>query len=401
MAEIITDLNIHNFGCIKHLKLKPKKITVIVGKNSTGKSTVLRAIRLLHRQEINRENLLRRGPEFLSEVNRFSVYFGQDHAQISSQERNLTIYPDLEHTSQEIVTKAREAINKKITSYFERTVKSATQTHKKMNQPDDDYLEYVKKAYEIFEFSVLKYSEGSCIIYSSPRERDKLFEQIGAVRIGSSFVSMWLDGQNGFPVEKSTIGNYRQCFYVGDSNTKESPFLTTTMITGKKLFGKEVQNDHIIEVEKIVKTSGIVPNLERLEPEHILLKSDIGKIMRLPYENNGDGTNALIASISILLAAKNSILLLEEPENHLHPGFINQFIKNLFKFSYQLDNQIIITTHSYDLILGVIEQAEVTEKKDDVVIVRLNRTKDGITNEDYGVDEAKEVDSIYSDLRGI
>jgi putative ATP-dependent endonuclease of OLD family len=66
-------------------------------------------------------------------------------------------------------------------------------------------------------------------------------------------------------------------------------------------------------------------------------------------ERKGDGVQSLVA-ISLMLgilqdadSAKDIILLIEEPESHLHPNAIHQFRETLE--SLRKDNQVIITTH--------------------------------------------------------
>jgi predicted ATP-dependent endonuclease of OLD family len=75
---------------------------------------------------------------------------------------------------------------------------------------------------------------------------------------------------------------------------------------------------------------------------------------RTPLERKGDGVKSLVA-ISLMTRAlegsatiKDIILLLEEPESHLHPRAIHQF-KGVLDALKQ-DRQIIITTHCPALV---------------------------------------------------
>lgn len=80
---------------------------------------------------------------------------------------------------------------------------------------------------------------------------------------------------------------------------------------------------------------------------------DEDKKYNLPLENNGLGYNNLIQIYNIIkfkIYDDYNILLIEEPEAHLHPAMQYQLFKYLQKLEAQseekIKNQIIITTHS-------------------------------------------------------
>ena len=62
-----------------------------------------------------------------------------------------------------------------------------------------------------------------------------------------------------------------------------------------------------------------------------------------------DGTLRLIGFLFAVLSAKG-ILLLEEPEINLHPGVVAQLPEFLAKLQRYKHRQLIITTHSYDIL---------------------------------------------------
>ncbi len=63
-----------------------------------------------------------------------------------------------------------------------------------------------------------------------------------------------------------------------------------------------------------------------------------------------DGTVAAIAFIVILYYEDKSILFIEEPEHSLHPSLIDDIIRSAYDVAEFLDKQIVITTHSPDLL---------------------------------------------------
>jgi predicted ATPase len=63
-----------------------------------------------------------------------------------------------------------------------------------------------------------------------------------------------------------------------------------------------------------------------------------------------DGTVAVIALIVILYYQDKSIFFIEEPEHSLHPSLIDDIIRAVYDVAEFFDKQIVITTHSPDLL---------------------------------------------------
>ena len=44
---MVTNITLENFKCFRHVSINPKRLTVLIGPNGTGKSSVLQALLLL------------------------------------------------------------------------------------------------------------------------------------------------------------------------------------------------------------------------------------------------------------------------------------------------------------------------------------------------------------------
>jgi AAA15 family ATPase/GTPase len=144
----------------------------------------------------------------------------------------------------------------------------------------------------------------------------------------------------------------------------------------------------------------VVKNLKRLSQNEVVYQRD-NSLVTIPISSHGDGFKALLNTIRYLVKAKDGILLIEEPENHLHNRYVDIFIENLFEYSKKLNVQVFMSTHSLDLISSALKYPENDEEKKMLLVSKM--TSDGQTIEkfDYTVDEGlKVIDELYLDLRG-
>ncbi len=70
----------------------------------------------------------------------------------------------------------------------------------------------------------------------------------------------------------------------------------------------------------------------------------------IPLRSLGDGTNSLFAMILSVANARAGILLIDEFENGLHYSVQSEAWKMIFRLARRLDVQVFATTHSWDAI---------------------------------------------------
>ena len=107
-------------------------------------------------------------------------------------------------------------------------------------------------------------------------------------------------------------------------------------------------------------------------------------------------------SLHSLLQSENGIFIIEEPENHLHPRYLGVLIETLFTYCDQLNVQVFMATHSYDLIQGALEFPETEAEKKMLLLSKMTSDGKSIEKFDYTTDEGlKVINELSLDLRGI
>ena len=119
----------------------------------------------------------------------------------------------------------------------------------------------------------------------------------------------------------------------------------------------------------------------------------------------GDGFKCLVGLIS-RISPKANIVLLEEPENHMHPAYIKDLIRQIVKFSKMDNIQFFITTHNSDILDIVTTEGELEPDYENYLSQQLNvirlecSDKDTISYELSREEAREELGELKLDLRG-
>lgn len=168
------------------------------------------------------------------------------------------------------------------------------------------------------------------------------------------------------------------------------------------LFSRAVRSGDRAEIVEIAKA--IIPDLEQIE----ILTEESSPRLFLTYKSGavpatlaGDGTQALLRTLFELASRKSGTVLLEEPEVHLHPALLKESARAILT-AVRRGTQIVMATHSLELIQGILSQLSDAEINDGgfLSVIRTRLTAGTLTTTSLAAKDAERATAeLNEDLR--
>jgi putative ATP-dependent endonuclease of OLD family len=341
----ITKLELQNFRSFEHEVIELDDITVFVGENNTGKSTIMDAIKFVIGTPPWNEGLSRYDYRLNSaESNPGDT--GEIVIKAEMSEKTEDEWPDeIQQTlpdSIDIDEKGLRHFFVAIKSTYDKTLSKPSQTREFQNNNGESKG---SKANTNQTFNHLK-SFLPVFQINSIRDFEAEFQQKrGLFRKFLNSDKIKPEKKTAFEkklaeLNKEIIDILKNIKLLKNNLTKSMSILSGT-------------DESIIDIESIP------TNLDTLiEKAGIILRNTTG--VKMPLERQGSGALSLAviflyeAYLSVLIAEEfdkfaTPILLIEEPEAHLHPSAVRLF----WNFLEKMPGQKIVSTHSGDIISSV------------------------------------------------
>jgi predicted ATPase len=337
-------LSISGFKCINREELELKPLTILTGINASGKSSVIQALLLLMR--------------FAIPANRFSLEkvtapyssVRTVRNKITNQDPNITLELDERSLVSALELSALTPINESDIR-FKGTIVASVELQKMIDSGqysrDDIPTAYI-------------YENADGVFFNNP----EVF-YLNANRIGPQ------DSTN--TNEAMKVGPTGEFIYGHFHKIKDEPLHKELVyFTESKTLAYQVGRwiSYITDVDSEIRTTAAGPNQANITYHF----KDIGEV--LP-SNLGAGVS-YVAKIVImcLMAKKSDIVIIENPEIHLHPK-AQSLLGHFFCFIAKAGIDLIIETHCEHLINRVrLEVSNEFIKNDDVVIYYKSSTKE-------------------------
>jgi len=111
----------------------------------------------------------------------------------------------------------------------------------------------------------------------------------------------------------------------------------------------------------------------------------------------GDGARIALLSSLLILAYRPTLVLIEEPELHMHPAGLYTYMKFLLKLMKQFNAQLIASTHSIELVQ--ITEALVKELNLDFTVKFIEREKGVLKARSFSPDNVEMLRKLGIDPR--
>ncbi len=139
--------------------------------------------------------------------------------------------------------------------------------------------------------------------------------------------------------------------------------------------------DSITDVLKIIE-----PELKSLttisQGDHALIYGNIGLSRKIPVSHMGEGTAKLLSIILAIATNENGMVLIDEIENGWHYSLLPDILNAIHKMAKKYNCQIVATTHSYEIKKSLVRGLS-SEDLSDVTYIRLDREKEHIKPKIY------------------
>ncbi|PKP61112.1 MAG: hypothetical protein CVT88_01025 [Candidatus Altiarchaeales archaeon HGW-Altiarchaeales-1] len=389
------------------MKFSPKKINLIVGRNNTGKTSVLEAIDLL----FNPENIVQMYGEHLSDIIHTETEYSELVAKIGKSKKKLRISKSYKS---EVIYQFKKDVTgafiRSLNKFFalinlpENIIDTEEIRHKLENKMDEAITPEIIGIISKKSVCLLKDSEDKTVRYHLPFSE---YSRISRILLPVSLEIFEQISKQGTKSLNEKVLSYDEVLSVINANMFEmfSLFEHPTKISGGKnvVLIKDLSGVKFELEEKDAEMKRKIRNIESIIKEHNLIEN----LERLSFL--GDGFKVMVGLLWHISSPnmENKIVLLDEPETHMHPGYILELIKFLIKFSDKLNIRFFITTHSWDFLDLLLDKDNFSQEdqkylEKDLLLLRMDKLDDSTipTISDYK-DAKYAKDKLFLDLRGI
>jgi predicted ATPase len=377
---MLTEIRIDNFRNLQNIVMPIKKITLLIGTNRSGKSSVLHSLLLLKQAFFHENNpdWLRFDGEILDVGSRREVVFGHDENKVMQIGFSAT-FDAGEHRGIVKDSEGRFSYDTFFTKQSSgcRFIVDIGNLH----------FEYHRNDPETANNQVLRLGESEMKVHI-PNARnlsvtvdvdDDIYRKYGE-KLGTANVNRFLEALYYVPVPRGimdfkTKGREGKADFIASSKGLRD-------IASRMISKLEYDSDFVDKLspyfegifgEKI-RAKSIPANLGRVEHEAFAGKSvefyDPSTRSRALVTNTGYGLNQTMFVLGETLdAPQNAVIMIEEPEASLHADIQYDLIDALLEIANVENKQLIISSHSEHVAFALFKAVEEGRLKRDELAV--------------------------------
>jgi len=358
----ISNIEIKNFKTFNELSLDLNKFNVIIGACGSGKSNFVEIFELLNDISQNFHNAIEKhGGIFIKNLNsletndesclkcRFMKSDSDNNMKItlnaSKTNEDTEITLDFTQVDYEICfqfdNESCKVLNENIQLKFDIEESNEKNTIIIKNNNGDIHMEFLNDT----DLDITHIIPDTLLNILSQR-----FKTDNIPLINSALSTIPIGWGDLFKNIVSYDFDPKYCKNIGEMNnnrnlTKHGDNLPSVL--------KEILSDEKKKKDFLVFYTNMLPYIKEVTVEKILDEDRIFMIVedynnvKIPSPFISDGTSTILAILVAFYFQKGKILLIEEPERHIHPSMI---AKLMMMMESVRDKQVIITTHSPEVL---------------------------------------------------
>lgn len=418
-------LNFKNIGMIQEAKINIDKLTIIAGQNDSGKSTIGKVLFAISNGMINLDKTFKIYKEsaiknILNEI--------ANRLEVSSEykEFDFSLFDDIynfdrifgiENIEKELFIGNTEVLDK-LENYLYKVM---------LKEDIDIYLKDLSK--------IIKYTEKDEIIQKNALNHSLNLEfhnQINNVFSNEpAEIQLEMDNRNivDLEIRNNQIFKVKQFrkIYTRDISYIEGPFIFNNLSRNNtkseqiknrmKNLEEKINSSYTYQEENYIEASLVEDKFKKFET---MLNNSIGGIFKYSEKSKNfilekDGNEIIISNIAmgvksiailnillnIKFFKKDNILIIDEPEVHLHPKWQIEYARIITNLAKVFDTKILITTHSPYMIeaFDKFSQKEKISKNTNFYMLKKEKNTSIVKEVNSNLEEIyKELGSAFNDL---
>jgi energy-coupling factor transporter ATP-binding protein EcfA2 len=177
----------------------------------------------------------------------------------------------------------------------------------------------------------------------------------------------------------------------------------SSLLNGPNGFGAGEDAVKEDDIGDFLREKEIVDDLKSFSLDHLVFDPEDEEKYSVPFDQMGEGFKAIVGILWELLDDDlPEVVFLEEPDTHMHPGYVRELVYFLIDLAREEDIQLFVTTHNNDFLNDLFVE-NLTEEEIEFLEAefRLIQMQDGAADVmDY--EEAEHtLEDLMLDLRGL
>ena len=417
-------VSVEGFKKIAELSVEPGQFTVVTGRNNSGKTSLLEAVRLGCEPETVREFRATPAPRSESFHSRFGpasyIRHGAPQAVVETTVDDESKRLELRQAAE---SRARGVVAEIIVDLLERrfngeeslteAVQSGQTTLSGLHPTAS--LQEIATAFladldtELSEYvTIVGVGETEHPLVGRPDAFSRLLYQFIRVELvgrldRDELERLGIEHSDSGTGSLTTASNLTRRLDTFPNGVPDARLPTKFVTHGTTVDADDDDPVKTDDIGDFLREKEILEDLKTFTLDDLIFDPDDGEKYAVPFDQMGDGFRAIVALLWELLDDDlPEVVFLEEPTTHMHPGYVREVVYFLVQLAMEEDVQLFVTTHSNDFLNDLfaenLREEEVAFLEEEFKLFQMQ--DGGAKTLDYREAEHS-LEELMLDLRGL